>query len=60
MANLPHGLPEADPLQPEVRLTKYLVLKQLFSGSFSNNFSRREDIVAGGHFEDGAHLLFNE
>jgi hypothetical protein len=54
------ALSEADPLEPQVRSTKNLVLKQLLAGSFSDNFSRGEDIVAGGHFEDRAHVLFNE
>ena len=48
------------PLQPEISLTQDLVLKQLITRTFSDNFSRGKDIVAGGHFEDRAHVLFNE
>jgi hypothetical protein len=54
------ALQEAGPLEPQVRFTKNLVLKQLLSGSLSDNFSGGENIVAGGHFEDRAHILFNE
>ncbi len=53
-------LPEAAPLEPQVGFPDDLVLKQLLTGSYGDNFSRGEDIVAGGHLKDRAHLLLNE
>src|SRR4030043_1050307 len=55
-----NGRPASSLLEPQVRSTENLVLKQLLAGSFGDNVPRGEDIVAGGHLKDRVHFLFNE
>jgi hypothetical protein len=45
-------------LQSQVRLTDHLVLEQLIPSAFGDNLSRGKHVVACGHLEDRADLLF--
>ncbi len=46
-------------LKPKIGFADNLILKQLLAGAFGDDLTRREDVIAGGHFKDRADFLFN-